>query len=289
VEGELLKGHIDSKPRTEGICASSYMPEIQIAKALTGRAVLFAAHPDDEVIGAGGHLAAAHDLCIVHATNGAPCDMRDARAYGFKRQEDYAQARRKELLAALQIARIEEDRAIAFEFVDQETAFHLPELTSRIADSLRMLQPDLVLAPAYEGGHPDHDSLAFAVHTAKRLIGENSRNPRIIEYALYHRGERGIETGVFLPNSEIASEKVALDPHSRELKRRMFDCFATQKHVLEAFSLDFECFRTAPGYDFTVAPHSGPLFYDGFSWGVSGSEWRQLALMAMEEIGAIRA
>ena len=65
------------------------------------RVMLVAAHPDDEIIVAGSRLAHFRDLVLVHVTDGAPRNMFDAGTHGFTRREDYAAARRNELLCAL--------------------------------------------------------------------------------------------------------------------------------------------------------------------------------------------
>ncbi len=65
------------------------------------RVLVFVAHPDDETLGVGGHLADFASPLIVHATNGAPLDLTDARALGFQNALEYAAARRRELNAAM--------------------------------------------------------------------------------------------------------------------------------------------------------------------------------------------
>src|SRR5690242_13356027 len=90
-----------------------------------GKVVLFAPHPDDETIGAGGHLPFLHDAWIVHATDGAPLNMSDAHAHGFDRRDHYAAARRNELLDALTLAGIPEERTRALGFLDQECSHQL--------------------------------------------------------------------------------------------------------------------------------------------------------------------
>ena len=59
------------------------------------------AHPDDETVGAGATLPLFRRLLLVHATDGAPRDLADARAVGFADAAGYAAARRRELDAAL--------------------------------------------------------------------------------------------------------------------------------------------------------------------------------------------
>src|SRR5438270_9291371 len=138
------------------------------------RVILVAPHPDDEVIGAGGQLRHLPDLWIVHATDGAPRDMLDARAQGFATCVEYAVARRREMLAALRLAGIGPERALSLGFGDQEMAFHLSEAAGLLRALFRQKQPDVVLGPAYEGGHPDHDSVAFIIHCACRIFARES-------------------------------------------------------------------------------------------------------------------
>src|SRR4051794_18838662 len=66
-------------------------------------ALIVAAHPDDEVIGAGAQLPLWQNVSFVCVTDGAPRDLQDTRAAGFTCREDYAQARRRELQASLKV------------------------------------------------------------------------------------------------------------------------------------------------------------------------------------------
>src|SRR2546423_9150234 len=74
--------------------------------------IVVAAHPDDEVIGAGARLAATPGAVVVHVTDGAPRDLADAQALGFASRDDYAAARRREGEAALGLAGVDGDRII---------------------------------------------------------------------------------------------------------------------------------------------------------------------------------
>lgn len=238
-----------------------------------GRVVCFAAHPDDETIGAGGQLPFLHDVWVVQATDGAPRNLYDAERYGFCSREAYAEARQAERLEALRIAGIAEERALLLGFVDQETAHALPELTERVAEVLQELRPAVALVPPYEGGHPDHDSLSFAVHMASK---EMTDPPKLVEYASYHSDRGYILTGEFLPpHEEVVTVELAGRP--AELKRQMLDCYDTQRETLQLFRCEYERFRPAPAYDFSEPPHPGILFYENFNWGITGEQWRALA------------
>jgi LmbE family N-acetylglucosaminyl deacetylase len=268
---------------------------------------LVAAHPDDEVIGAGAQLCYWKNLSLIHVTDGAPRNLGDAHAAGFLTRSDYARARRRELESALKLAlaparfgvrplrcserismrpeglRPNRSRIHLFplDFPDQEASFHLVEVSLILAQYFRCLSPEFVLTHPYEGGHPDHDSTAFAVQSACALLRlKGQRAPRIVEMTSYHNRAGMMMTGQFLPNSQNAVLTCELTPAERHLKQSLFACFKTQANVLHAFQADHESFRLAPTYDFTKPPHCGRLYYENFNWGMTGPRWRHLAQIA---------
>jgi N-acetylglucosamine malate deacetylase 2 len=241
-----------------------------------GKVMIVAPHPDDEAIGAGGHLMDVPQAWVVVVTDGAPRNLTFARRCGFESREEYAAARRRELDAALAVAGIGPRRLITFGIVDQEAALELQELTSRLAAVFRRVRPDVVLAPAYEGGHPDHDSVAFAVRRASQAM-PGGEAPRLVECALYHAAGGAYSTGDFPDNSDEPVETVTLSPRAVSVKQRMYDSYATQSEILKRFDVHRERFRKAPEYDFTRAPHEGRLYYENYDWGVTGEQWRALA------------
>jgi hypothetical protein len=74
---------------------------------------------------------------------------------------------------------------------------------------------------------------------------------------------------------------VVLSEQQRTTKRRMFECFRTQQHILQWFDIGAESFRPAPTYDYTRPPHDGVLFYEQFPWGMTGVRFRSLAAEAV--------
>jgi len=240
-----------------------------------GRVLLIAAHPDDEVIGAGIRMTCwdPRRLTIVHLTAGSPRHPRHAQAAGFADPMEYAEARRLELAEALELAGIPAQNRICLDFVDQESYLHLPELVEKLAATVNELRPDVVYTHPYEGGHPDHDAAAFAVaHTP----GINNRR----EFTSYHAGTNGLVTGEFLGGGQVQTH--VLNSAERDLKRRMFDCFRSQQRVLRDFTIVHERFRDAPRYDFTLPPHSGRLHYENLGWNISGESWRTRAGEALK-------
>jgi N-acetylglucosamine malate deacetylase 2 len=266
-----------------------------IEQALLHRPVLVvAAHPDDETASAGGILPRLHGPVIVHLTDGAPRSLADARAAGYERREDYAATRRRELVAAMELAGISELQLRPLALVDQEASLEMAYITLKLVHLMRNLRPGAVLTHPYEGGHPDHDAAAFAVHAACARV---AAPPDVYEFASYHAaaqvsaaGSSGaqsgrMETGRFPPGTD-PGEVLVLSDEVRERKRRMMECFPTQRDLLRRFPLDAERFRPAPAYDFTKAPHAGRLYYENFDWGVTGERWLLLAEEALRTLGA---
>jgi N-acetylglucosamine malate deacetylase 2 len=245
--------------------------------------VVVAAHPDDETIGLGAQLRRLEDTLLVHVTDGAPRDGHDAAAYGFPTLADYAAARRRELAAALTEGGADHLRTLCLGIVDQEAMHHLASLARHLRELFLQERPQAVVTHAYEGGHPDHDATAFAVHAACRLLAEP---PAILEMALYHRREGRLVSGEFLPSTaHEPPATIELNEEEVERKQRMIDCFTTQRWLLSQLDSGVERLRIAPGYDFRTAPHPGELHYEMLGWGITGPDWRRQAAAALAELG----
>lgn len=248
------------------------------------KSLLVFAHPDDEAIALGARLSRFRNAHFVHVTDGAPRDQHDSRAHGFTTLDDYRQARRDEFRKALACAGIADASHESLQIPDQEASLHLAEIATRICRILEQLEPEILFTHPYEGGHPDHDACAFAVHQAVALHGSRGHKPpAIIEAAFYHGGPGGLLTGTFLRRPEWMVEVAyPLSPAERRRKQALLDCFQTQKQTLALFPLDAERFRIAPEYEFWRPPHLAPVYYDQQPWGMTSGRFCKLAREAQE-------
>jgi N-acetylglucosamine malate deacetylase 2 len=243
---------------------------------LRRRIVVFAPHPDDEVIGAFSILSRyPADRFLIFVTDGAPVKLGANRA-------QLQQRRQKEADRVADFLGLAPGHTFRLNVPDQETAFQLPLLIHRTLRLLKELAAEVVVLPAYEGGHPDHDSTAFVVHQAAEMLGESA--PQLVEMCLYHGRNGAMETGAFLDHLvESTTLTITFSLQERRLKRNAFGIYQSQREVLKYFPINWERFREAPAYNVRYPPHPGKLFYEGFDWKVTGARWRELAQEVLSE------
>jgi LmbE family N-acetylglucosaminyl deacetylase len=137
---------------------------------LQGPVLVLAAHPDDEVIGAGGMLAwhalRGHAITVVHATDGAKGDPGN-------RENDIRAVRRREGVEALARLGIGEPRH--WDLPDGELPEQLTALASRIADVMREVQPRTLYSFHAGEAHRDHRAVAAATAAAAPALPADCR------------------------------------------------------------------------------------------------------------------
>jgi LmbE family N-acetylglucosaminyl deacetylase len=238
------------------------------------RLLVVVAHPDDEVLGVGIHMRrfSKTETHILHCTNGSPRDGLTARELGFSTPAAYAAARRNEVAEALALVDIPGARCHHLDIFDQEAHLHLAELAAAVELWVDRLRPLTVITHAYEGGHPDHDSVAFAVATVKQ-----TKSFSHIEFPLYHANQRGemVTQELIAPRTDDALLQLSVEEQG--LKCQMLSKFVTQWEFLRRFKLTCERLRESTSLDFGRPPHPGKLLYETWGWPLTGAAWRECA------------
>ena len=243
------------------------------------------AHPDDEILGLGSRLAVLRDLTIIHLTDGAPRDLRDARREGFATCEDYAAARRVELAAALEAIGAGHARTVCYDHPDQDAIRHAPEIVGRLEANLAGAAA--VIAHPYEHGHPDHDAAALTVALAcRRLCARGQTPPECFEFASYHLRAGQSVLAEFWPDPDCPETTLHLTEPELALKRAAMDCFVTQKALGGRFPLTPERLRPAPDYAFSAPAPPGEAVYERWGIAMTLAEWRRHADIAIRRAAA---
>jgi LmbE family N-acetylglucosaminyl deacetylase len=233
---------------------------------------LVVAHPDDEVVALGSRLRCFADLTLIHLTDGAPRDLRDAQRAGHSDRASYAAARERELRAALDRLGVTPKR-IAYAVPDQETAHHLPRLIEQLHRDLRFMEA--IFTHPYEHGHPDHDSAALAVARAALT------QPRY-ECAFYHLSDTGPRFGAFWSDPADREASWTLSSEEQATKADAIACFVSQRETLAQFGCVTERVRPAPAYDFARLAPPGRALYEQWGFGSTAADWRAHAARVLE-------
>jgi LmbE family N-acetylglucosaminyl deacetylase len=249
------------------------------------RVALVVAHPDDEAIGVGGQLNRLHGVTAIHATDGAPRTPGNAAEHGFASAAEYAFARACELERMMMLGGVPIADRFAIGLADQQAALNLTRLARSLARLFEQRAVDIVLTHAFEGGHPDHDAVAFAVHAAAELRKRQGSEVGIIEMPFYHAAEKSWGVQRFLHHQQADGVTIVLDQPARLRKKEMFAAHRTQAKTLKLFAVDVERFRIAPRYASGTLPNCGDLLYERYDWGMDGARWMTLVAGAALELG----
>ncbi|MDO8735673.1 MAG: PIG-L family deacetylase [Thermoleophilia bacterium] len=178
---------------------------------------------------------------------------------------------------------------------DGRSLDNLEDIVERLMRLMRELKPASIFTPAFEGGHPDHDTAQLAAAVAIRRMSkvvsqtasENQsgaenpgaqpiHKPTLYEFPLYNRsGARLLRVGEFIPGTtEIKQTPVRLQ--DRLLKRRLAVIFRSQRAIIWPLTglrggpmmvhVKDEPYRQVPASrDYAVRPYPGRLAYEYYT------------------------
>jgi LmbE family N-acetylglucosaminyl deacetylase len=182
-----------------------------------GRILVLAAHPDDEMLGAGGTLAVnagkAEAIRIWVATDGG-------RQEGAEPGDGYGEKRRAESRKAAAALGLEPP--VFGALPDRELSARSEDLDAQIGALIASFRPDLVLCPSPVEIHPDHRALAEAAYgklAASRPADADHDHYRFLRVAFYEISHP------LLPNALVDIAGVA------ERKTEALRCYASQQAV----------------------------------------------------------
>jgi N-acetylglucosamine malate deacetylase 2 len=234
---------------------------------LLGRTLVLVAHPDDETA-CTALLQRARHATVMFCTDGAPSSKYFWASYGSRRA--YADIRSTEAKKSLTIIGKTDleflcDPHRHERFKDQELYQNVTSAFAALLSKSREWQLEAIVAPAYEGGHPDHDACCFLAH----LLGKELAI-QVWEMPLYYRAPIGtvVHQEFIQPNgTEIP---IALTNDELEKRREMFAAYVSQPDAPDFVKALVEVYRPQIAYDFAQPPHAGKLNYEVWGWSMTG-------------------
>ena len=214
------------------------------------RTLMFAPHPDDESIGAGGLLAhIAHSggmVRVVFLTNGDnnpwpqrayrrqwPISSRDRRAWG--------RLRRLEARCALRVLGVASAGTSFLGFPDDGLAQIVRKdrdrLVEPIANALREFRPTLLVVPSLEDFHADHRATYRA--TLRALFPPEMPKPELALAYIVHGKLRSPDVEIALCDGDIERKRKAIECHQTQLllSRRRFLEYGARKEEFAALKI----------------------------------------------------
>jgi LmbE family N-acetylglucosaminyl deacetylase len=205
------------------------------------RILVFAPHPDDESLAAGGFLQRAFQAGtptrIVYATSGDnnPWAQRlfERRwRIGLADRKRWGERRKQEALAALRVLGGSEEQAIFWDLPDQGINSLLMRAIRPAFELLREQvlewKPTLVLQPAAEDAHPDHSALHVLLSLACASLPEPP--PTTLNYVV-HRAQAPLPEPAHtlrLAPDEVKTKLAAILAHESQVaaSQRRFTAYA---------------------------------------------------------------
>lgn len=223
------------------------------------RILLLIPHPDDEVVGCAAAIGRARaNGSRVYGyvlTDGVPAPEvqwpwhrgRHAARVARRRRESETVADR----LGLEIAGREDISA-------RRLKENILPVMIRLAAAIYRVRPDVIWAPAYEGGHQDHDVASYIATLLRWRCA-------VWEFSEYNFAGGRVRSQSFIA-PRTGERVIELDAAERREKAGLLSLYASERGNLGYVETRREVFRPLAGDDYTRPPHSGRCFYQRFQW-----------------------
>lgn len=249
LKGEPIEGHGNTEDAWADSALLRDLPEIDLASLLgdSARLVVVAPHPDDEVLGCGGMIAAAIqagvEVLVISLTDGEAAYLDDP----VWPPQRLAPIRRGELLNAVRALGGGADDIAHVGIADGHVAACVDRAIAALAQVRRR---DTVLVTWASDGHPDHEAAAQAAQQVCARMGA-----RLIQYPIWCWHWANPDSADFLRHR---ARRFSLSASDQARKRAALSAFATQigtsnpppaspilpPHVLARFQRPYEVYLT---------------------------------------------
>lgn len=212
-------------------------------------------HPDDEVVGAfaalGRARAAGARVLGAQLTDGVPRHL-----WPWQRRDVRVATRRTEARSVA--AGMGLELVSAQDVPSRELRLHLRDTLRRLGQLIDEQRVDTLWAPAYEGGHQDHDVSCWLAAQLRERVA-------VWEFSEYHFAGARVHSQDFI--SPRGDERLlTLDAREQRAKRAALAAYASERGNLGHVGVEREVFRPLRDYDWSRPPHAGRTFYQRFQW-----------------------
>jgi len=223
------------------------------------RILLLAPHPDDELAGCcaaiGRARAQGSSVSIAFLTTGIPARERlwrwDRASHPTRFERRREEARR--VCAELGAEVVHFSGCAA-----RQLKSELRTARDLVVTFCAARRADMLWVPAYEGGHPDHDSANFVASTLRRDLP-------VWEFSEYNNCGGRVRSNEF-PATTGNEIELKLTDIERRHKQELLAMYASERGNLNYLQTAREVFRPLADYDYAQPPHAGTLFYRRFAW-----------------------
>jgi LmbE family N-acetylglucosaminyl deacetylase len=195
--------------------------------------LVFAAHPDDDILGLGitlqRHAKNGHNIHVIYTTNGCG----HLRRKGEIRES--ASIRYQEACSALAMMNIPACNISCLGYLDGRLYRYIPSIARDVRDILARIQPDMVFVHTIEGGHRDHDITGFVVQSVCKQLHFSE----VYEWTEYNKDYPIGSTYIDFPQSPYVHGTVVERIESTEEERRIKNSMLLQ-HISQIKSMGFD-------------------------------------------------